>query len=43
MDEYKAELMPHVVNVFSHMYDIIGNNMFSHITKFKEVRELIAK
>lgn len=43
MDEYKAELMPHVVNVFSHMYDIMGNNMFSHITKFKEVRELIAK
>lgn len=43
MDEYRAELMPHVVNLFVHMYDILGNNMFSHITKFKEVRELIAK
>lgn len=43
MDEYKTELMPHVVNIFSHMYEIMGNNMFSHITKFKEVRELIAK
>lgn len=35
MDEYKAELMPHVVNLFSILYDVMGNNMFSHITKFK--------
>ena len=43
MDEYKAEVMPHVVSLFIRMYDIMGNNMFSHLSKFKEVRELIAK
>ena len=35
MDEYKAELMPHVVSLFIRMYDVMGNNMFSHLTKFK--------
>ena len=43
MEEYKAELMPYVVNLFVKLYDIMGNQMFSHLTKFKEVRELIDK
>jgi hypothetical protein len=43
MEEYKAELMPHVVLLFDKLYDIMGNLMFSHLTKFKEVRELISK
>lgn len=43
MDEYRAEIMPHVVSLFVRLYEIMGNNMFSHLSKFKEVRELIAK
>lgn len=43
MDEYKAEIMPHVVSLFVTMYEVMGNNMFSHLSKFKEVRELIGK
>lgn len=43
MDEYKSELMPHVINLFVELYEVMGNNMFSHLAKFKEVRELIAK
>jgi hypothetical protein len=35
--------MPHVINFFVKMYEIMGNNMFSHVSKFKEVRELIGK
>ena len=35
--------MPHVINFFVQMYEIMGNNMFSHVSKFKEVRELIGK
>lgn len=38
MEEYKAELMPHVVVLFDKMYEIMGNAMFGHLTKFKEVR-----
>ena len=41
MDEYKTELMPTVILVFEKLYELMGNLMFSHLTKFKEVRELI--
>lgn len=30
--------MPHVVNLFDKLYEIMGNAMFGHLTKFKEVR-----
>lgn len=43
MEEYKAELMPHVVLLFDKLYEIMGNAMFGHLAKFKEVRELINK
>jgi hypothetical protein len=35
MDEYKSELMPTVVGVFDKLYELMGNQMFSHLTKFK--------
>ena len=43
LDEYKTDLMSHVVNMLDRLYNIMGNAMFSHISKFKEVRELIGK
>ena len=38
MDEYKSDLMPHVVILFDTLYEIMGNAMFGHLSKFKEVR-----
>ena len=38
MDEYKSDLMPHVVILFDKLYEIMGNAMFGHLSKFKEVR-----
>ena len=43
MDEFKTELMPTVISVFDKLYELLGNLMFNHLTKFKEVRELIQK
>ena len=43
MDEYKTELMPTVITVFDKLYELMGNLMFNHLTKFKEVRDLIEK
>jgi hypothetical protein len=43
MDEYKSELMPHVIVLFEKLYELMGNGMFGHLSKFKEVRELIDK
>ena len=43
MDEYKSELMPTVITIFDRLYELLGNAMFNHLTKFKEVRDLIAK
>jgi hypothetical protein len=41
MDEYKTEMMQYVVGVFTKLHDLMGNQMYSHLTKFKEVKELI--
>jgi hypothetical protein len=38
MEEYKSELMPHVVLVFDRLYELMGNQMYGHLAKFKEVR-----
>ena len=43
MEEYKTELMPYVITVFDKLYELMGNLMFNHLTKFKEVRDLIQR
>jgi len=36
-------MMPHVIIMFEKLYELMGNAMFGHLSKFKEVRELIDK
>ena len=32
-----------VCTVFDRLYELLGNLMFNHLTKFKQVREMIQK
>ena len=41
MDEYKSEMIPSMIAFFNKLYDCMGNQMYSHLTKFKEVKELV--
>lgn len=42
MEEYKSEMIPSIVALFNKLYELMGNQMYSHLTKFKEVKELIS-
>ncbi len=41
MDEYKSEMIPNMIAFFNKLHDSMGNQMYSHLTKFKEVKELV--
>ena len=35
MEEYKSEMIPSMIGCFNRLYDCMGNQMYSHLTKFK--------
>ena len=35
MEEYKSEMLPSINGVFSKLFELMGNQMYSHLTKFK--------
>ena len=35
MEEYKSEMLPSMNGVFSKLFELMGNQMYSHLTKFK--------
>lgn len=41
MDEYKSDMVPSMISFFNKLFDLMGNQMYSHLTKFKQVKELI--
>ena len=38
MDEFKSDMVQSIILFFNKLFDIMGNQMYSHLTKFKQVK-----